>query len=33
LYVPDLKQIVQFGPVLAQGTVPEAFEGGGQSRS
>jgi hypothetical protein len=33
LYVPDLKQSVQFGPVAAQATLPDAFDGGGQSVS
>src|SRR3954453_22819694 len=33
LYVPDLKQTVQFGPVALQGTLPDAPVGGGQSAS
>ena len=33
LYVPDLKQTDQFGPVSAQGTLPDAPDGGGQSAS
>jgi len=33
LYVPDLKQTDQFGPVAAQATLPEAPDGGGQSAS
>ena len=33
LYVPDLKQTVQFAPVLAQATLPDAPDGGGQSAS
>src|SRR3954471_4753696 len=33
LYVPDLKQTVQFGPVALQATLPDAPEGGGQSAS
>jgi hypothetical protein len=32
-YLPDLKQSDQFGLVPMQGTVPEAFVGGGQSLS
>ena len=33
MYVPDLKQIVQFGPVPAQGTLPDAPAGAGHSVS
>ena len=33
MYVPDLKQTVQFGPVAAQGTLPDAPDGAGQSAS